>query len=78
MSATSTEIFAPARNFFILISASAAANGSFLRSTDCADAQREVVARFSEGEGGGREVPVGFEVAHGETPTGNAPALLWQ
>ena len=40
--------------------------------------QREVVARFSEGKGGGRKVPIWLCIAHGETPTGNLPALLWQ
>ena len=73
MSATSTEIFAPARIFLIFISAT-----WFVLEVDCADAQREVIARFSEGEGGGREVPARFEIAHGEAQTGSALALLWQ
>ena len=70
MSATSTEIFAAVRNLLILISV-LAVNGPFLRlEVDCADAQRELIARFSEGEGGGGKVPVRFYNSHRETRTG--------
>ena len=65
MSSTSTEVCAAARHLSILISASAAF-GSFLQlrwltaHADCADTQRKVIARFSEGEGGGGEDPFWF------------------
>ena len=71
-SATSTEIFAPARHVLILISVSAV-NESFLKA-DCADVQRGRIVFRSEVKRGGGEVPVQFKVVRCETRVGNAPA----
>ena len=76
MLATSAEIFAPAKACLDFDERLSRQWFSF--EVDCADAQRELNVFRSEVERGGGEVPVRFEIAHSDTRTGNAPAVLWQ